>query len=206
MTNLIYSYVRVSTQGQDLINQKDQIKQYAKIHFPGQPITFFEEKVSAVKEKIEFEKLKSYLRAGDTLIVHSLSRLGHRLVDLIETMKFFEEKNVKLHFVTEKIDTSTPGGRFIFHIFASLTQLEVELLRQRTKNALETKRQRGIKGGRKPKDPKILADVLRAYNANQEPISHILERHKVSKTCFYKYLRKQKALQDTPNTNQDVTQ
>src|SRR5581483_9819423 len=94
-----------------------------------------------------------HLRPGDTLIVWRLDRLGRSLRHLIEVVGQLEERGVAFRSVTEGIDTSTPGGKLVFHIFASLAEFERELIRERTRAGLAAARARGRRGGRPSKLP-----------------------------------------------------
>jgi len=87
-------------------------------------------------------------RSGDSLIVWRLDRLGRSLRHLIDVVHELEQRGVALVSLTEQIDTSTPGGRLVFHVFASLAQFEKELIRERTMAGLAAARARGRVGGR----------------------------------------------------------
>ncbi len=87
-------------------------------------------------------------RPGDSPVVWRLDRLGRRLRHLIEVMKGLEERQVALVSLTESIDTSTPGGRLVFHVFGALAQFERDLIRERTQAGLAAAPARGRIGGR----------------------------------------------------------
>ena len=91
------------------------------------------------------------LRTGDTLLVWKLDRLGRNLRHLINTVHDLTTRGVGLKVLTGQgaaLDTTTPGGKLIFGIFASLAEFERELISERTKEGLKSARARGRKGGR----------------------------------------------------------
>lgn len=91
------------------------------------------------------------LRKGDTFVVWKLDRLGRSVGKLVETVEKLEKQGIDFKSLTDAIDTSTPSGRFFFHVMASLAQMERELIAERTKAGLEAARLLGRKGGRKRK-------------------------------------------------------
>ena len=91
------------------------------------------------------------LRKGDVLAVWRLDRLGRSLRHLIELMAELEGQGIGFQSATEAIDTTTPGGKLVFHIFGALAEFERNLIRERTKAGLEAARARGRKGGRRKK-------------------------------------------------------
>lgn len=90
------------------------------------------------------------LRSGDTFVVWKLDRLGRSVKQLVDLVSGFERDGVNFVSITDAIDTSTPAGRFFFHVMASLAQMERELIVERTRAGLEAARKRGTKVGRKP--------------------------------------------------------
>ena len=92
------------------------------------------------------EQALSHLRAGDTLVVWRLDRLGRSLKHLIETVQDLEQRGVAFRSLTEHIDTTTPGGTLIFHIFGSLAEFERALIIERTQAGLAAARARGRNG------------------------------------------------------------
>ena len=95
----------------------------------------------------------AYLRDGDVLAVWRLDRLGRSMPHLIETIGALEARGVGFRSLTEAIDTTTPGGRLIFHVFGALGQFERDLIRERTKAGLTAAAARGRKGGRRLSPP-----------------------------------------------------
>jgi DNA invertase Pin-like site-specific DNA recombinase len=99
-------------------------------------------------ERPELAKILDQLRPGDTLVVWKLDRLGRPLRHLIDTITNLQQRNVGFRSLEEQINTTTPGGKLIFHIFGALAEFERDLLRQRTLAGLAAARARGRAGGR----------------------------------------------------------
>ena len=91
------------------------------------------------------------LRAGDTLVVWRLDRLGRNLADLVSLIAELEERKINFESMTEKIETVSPAGRLVFHILAALAEFERNLIRERTRVGLDAARARGRTGGRPSK-------------------------------------------------------
>ena len=103
----------------------------------------------AKRERPELNRALDHVRAGDTLVVWKLDRLGRSVKDLVELVGELAARGVHFQSVTDNIDTSTPAGRFFFHVMASLAQMERELLVERTRAGLDAARAQGRVGGRK---------------------------------------------------------
>src|SRR5437763_10161729 len=99
-------------------------------------------------ERKGLEQLLAFIRSGDTLVVWKLDRLGRSLKDLIETLNLLKERGVDFISLTERIDTSTPGGKLIFHLMGALAEFERDLIRERTIAGLAAAGARGHVGGR----------------------------------------------------------
>ena len=131
----------------------------------------------------------TWLREGDVLVVWRLDRLGRSLPHLIETIGALEARGVWFRSLTESIDTTTPGGRLIFHVFGAMGQFERDLIRERTRVGLTAALARGRKGGRKPV---VTADKLqqaRKHIANGLNVREAAARIKVSRTALYAALQ-----------------
>lgn len=136
-------YARISTADQDLSLQMTALEQALceKI---------FTDKGSGNQANRDGLKLAfSHLRAGDTFVVWKLDRLGRGLKGLIDLISDLEKQDVHFQSLTDQIDTSTPAGRFFFHVMASLAQMERELIIERTQAGLAAARKKGRIGGRK---------------------------------------------------------
>ena len=142
---MLIGYARVSTADQNLALQYDALKAAGCERI-------FEDKVSGSRaERVGLNQAIDMLRKGDTLVVWKLDRLGRSVGKLVETVEKLEKQGIDFKSLTDSIDTSTPSGRFFFHVMASLAQMERELIAERTKAGLEAARLLGRKGGRKRK-------------------------------------------------------
>ncbi len=165
--NMLMGYARVSTDEQTTRLQLDALEA------AGCERTFSERASGASAERPVLADLISHTRKGDTLVVWRLDRLGRSLPHLIETVQKLEAAGVALKSLTEGIDTTTPNGRLIFHLFGALAQFERELIRERTVAGLAAARARGRKGGR---PPKLSAEKLRvAQRLLKDPESTVSE-------------------------------
>ena len=142
---MLIGYARVSTQDQNLELQRDALNKAGckKI---------FEDKISGARaDRPGLVMALEILREEDTLVVWKLDRLGRSVKQLVGLVSNLHKQGVQFKSLTDSIDTSTPSGRFFFHVMASLAEMERELIVERTHAGLETARKYGRKGGRKPK-------------------------------------------------------
>jgi len=140
---MLIGYARVSTQDQNLEMQCTALKKAGceKI---------IEDKTSgSLTSRPGLNMLLELLRNGDTLVVWKLDRLGRSVKNLVDLISKLAQQGVHFKSLTDSIDTSTPSGRFFFHIMASLAEMERELTVERTRAGLEVARKLGRKGGRK---------------------------------------------------------
>ncbi len=178
-------YARVSTGEQTLDLQRDALAQAGcgKV---------FEETASGAKaDRVVLAEVLAYLRPGDTLVVWRLDRLGRSLKHLIETVATLAERGIGFKSLGEQIDTTTPGGKLVFHVFGALAEFERDLIRERTHAGLAAARARGRTGGR-PKalaDPKQLALARALYDGGQADIPTICATLGVSRATFYRHVR-----------------
>ena len=135
-------YARVSTNEQDTYLQIDALKAI------GCELIYQEKQSGAKKDRSELQQCLKSLREDDILIVWKLDRLGRSLQHLIEVVSDLEERKIGFQSLTENIDTTSPTGKLIFHIFGSLAEFERGLIRERVKAGLEAAKKRGKKFGR----------------------------------------------------------
>jgi len=178
----LIGYARVSTAEQSLALQHDALAQAGCA-------TVFEDQASGSKaERSGLAEALAHLRRGDTLVVWKLDRLGRSMAHLIETVRGLDARGVGFRSLTEGVDTTTPGGTLVFHLFGALAQFERDLIRERTHAGLKAAEARGRKGGRKPVvTPDKLARA-RAYLAAGLTVREAAARVKVGKTALYEAL------------------
>ncbi len=142
---MLVGYARVSTTEQTLDLQFDALKK------AGCSKIFTDTASGAKTERKGLDEALSYVREGDTLVVWRLDRLGRSLTHLIETVSQLDNRKIGFKSLTEQIDTTTSGGKLIFHIFGALAEFERNLIRERTNAGLQAARARGRVGGRPKK-------------------------------------------------------
>ena len=141
---MLIGYARVSTNDQNPELQLDALKQ------AGCEKIFMEKASGAQRDRPELHAALNYMRSGDTLVVWKLDRLARSLRQLVETVEDLEVQQIGFKSLTETIDTTTSGGKLIFHIFAALAEFERSIIRERTQAGLASAKARGRIGGRPP--------------------------------------------------------
>jgi DNA invertase Pin-like site-specific DNA recombinase len=175
-------------QGQNIGLQKDALKR------AGCEKIFVDRMTGAKEKRSGLERAMDAARKGDVLVVWRLDRLGRSLKHLIELIGKLEEDRIGFKSLQESIDTTTSGGKLIFHIFGALAEFERNLIRERTQAGLAAARARGKMGGR-PKaldsDKRKLA--VKLYKDKVHTVKHICKIMGISKMTLYRYLREGKA-------------
>jgi DNA invertase Pin-like site-specific DNA recombinase len=176
-------YARVSTQEQNLELQLDALAKAGcgKI---------FEDHASGAKmARPGLDQGLSHLREGDVLVIWKLDRLGRTIRGLIELVGKLRERGIGFKSLTEGFDTSTPGGRLIFHVFAALAEMERDLIRERTQAGLAAARARGRNGGRKPKlNAKKLAHARELLANRDISVGEVAATLGVDRSTLYRAL------------------
>jgi len=151
----------------------------------------FEDHVSgASAERPGWAQAQTVLREGDTLVVWRLDRLGRSLKHLIGTVNELDARGIGFKSLGENIDTTTPGGRLVFHIFGALAEFERELIRERTHAGLAAARARGRKGGRPRKlAPRQVASARTLLGDGKHSVTEVAEMLGVSRNTLYRALR-----------------
>jgi DNA invertase Pin-like site-specific DNA recombinase len=180
---MLIGYARVSTYEQTLALQQDALTK------AGCNKIFTDTASGAQIERKGLDEALAYVRKGDTLAVWRLDRLGRSLPHLITTMTDLEEQGIGFKSLTENIDTTTSGGKLIFHIFGALAEFERNLIRERTTAGLTAARARGRTGGR----PKALTGkqltIARDLYEKRHPIADICRTLKISRATLYRSIR-----------------
>ncbi len=180
-------YARVSTRDQNADLQVDALKQ------AGCERIYQDIASGAKSARPELDKLLAHVRAGDTVVIWKLDRLGRSLKHLVELVGELAERKVGLQSLNDPIDTTHAQGRLVFNLFASLAEFERELIRERTQAGLSAARARGRIGGRpkglpaKAEATSMAAETL--YREGRLSVSAIGEKLHISKSTLYSYLR-----------------
>src|SRR5699024_8795833 len=145
----------------------------------------------SLQSRPELDKLLDQLRPGDTLVVWRLDRLGRSIRHLIDQLSDLQDRGIEFRALQENIDTSSPGGRLVFHIFASLAEFERDLIRERTNAGLAAARARGRTGGRPPLSTYDHVSTVGKWYAHEYVTgAQIGEVVGVSRTAIYRALRR----------------
>ena len=182
---MLIGYARVSTQEQTLALQQDALTK------AGCGKLFTDTLSGAKADRPALTEALDFLRPGDTLVVWRLDRLGRSLRHLIDTVTALSQRGIGFKSLTEQIDTTTPSGKLVFHVFGALAEFERDLIRERTQAGLNAARARGRVGGR-PKaleDPKKLAMLQRLYDDPTTSIDEICRTLRISRTTLYRYVK-----------------
>ena len=180
-------YARVSTRDQDLALQTDALKK-------AECQKIYQEKISgAGRDRPELQKMIEHLREGDTVVIWKLDRLGRSLKDLVHLVNEIQGRGAALQSLNDAIDTSTPGGKLTFHLFAALAEFERDIIRERTQAGLAAARARGRVGGRpkglskKAEHTAMVAEKL--YAEKKLTTTEICQELSISRNTLYRYLR-----------------
>ena len=180
---MLVGYARVSTLDQNPALQINALKS------AGCERIFTEKASGAQRDRPELSAALDYIRAGDTLVVWKLDRLARSMRQLIETVEDLQARGIELRSLTESIDTATPGGRLVFHIFGALAEFERAVIRERTSAGLQAARERGKKGGRpRTLGPKDLAAAKALLADPAIRVEDVAARLKVSPATLYRHL------------------
>jgi DNA invertase Pin-like site-specific DNA recombinase len=180
---MIIGYARISTSEQNLDLQKDALKNAGCENIYSDVIS------GSKSERPGLNSAISHLRAGDTLVVWKLDRLGRSIQHLIDTVKALNDKGIAFKSLQDSIDTSTTGGKLVFHIFCALAEFERDLIIERTNAGLKAARARGRKGGRRyALDEKQRKRVRELYNERSTTVNEICRMYNISKRSLYNYV------------------
>jgi DNA invertase Pin-like site-specific DNA recombinase len=180
---MLIGYARVSTSEQTLDMQNDALGAAACTKI------FSDVASGALAERPGLQQALEFLRSGDTLVVWKLDRLGRSLRNLIETVRVLEQRTIGFRSLHESIDTTTSGGKLIFHVFGALAEFERDLIRERTNAGLVAARVRGRHGGRPfMLDAKKRALACSLYDNEQLSIAEVCAMLGISRATLYRYL------------------
>ena len=180
---MLIGYARVSTSDQTLNLQQDALEKI------GCTKIFTDVISGSTTERQGLDEALAFVREGDTLVVWRLDRLGRSLKHLIETITNLNNRKIGFKSIQENIDTTTSGGKLIFHIFGALAEFERDIILERTNAGLQAARARGRLGGR----PKALTDKKRSmaqalYSEKSNSIADIYKTLNISRATLYRYI------------------
>src|SRR6266566_5049465 len=186
---MLIGYARVSTQDQTLDLQTDALNR------AGCEKIFTDTTSGAKAERPGLQDAMNNLRAGDTLVVWRLDRLGRTLKHLIATIAELSDNGIGFRSLQENMDTTTSGGKLIFHIFGALAEFEREVIKERTIAGLQAARARGRLGGRPTlqlRDPKKVGLAKQLYDDGNMPVKEICDTLHIGRSTLYRYVEDNK--------------
>lgn len=180
---MLIGYARVSTDDQNLDLQRDALEKV------GCEKIYTDQQSGASTERLGLAGVLETARRGDTLVVWRLDRLGRSLKQLIHLVEKLDQREIGLRSLQENIDTTTSGGRLVFHLFGALAEFERHVIRERTQAGLAAARARGRQGGRpKRLSPHQRELLLRLHQERRHSIAEICQILGISKSTLYNYL------------------
>src|SRR3954451_17779654 len=182
---MLVGYARISTLDQTLALQQDALTA------AGCEQLFTDTASGSLAERPGLTQALSHLRPGDTLVVWRLDRLGRSLSHLIETVRKLQERGIGFRSLQEQIDTTTSGGKLVFHVFGALAEFERDLIRERTHAGLRAARARGQLFGR----PKALSSqqvkqLQTLAKDDHNTVTEICGTVGISRATYYRYVGK----------------
>jgi len=179
----LIGYARVSTRDQHPEAQTDALSA------AGCEKVFIDHASGTLAKRTALEQALGYLRAGDTLVITKLDRLGRSVRNLKALADELQARQVGLRAVSQGIDTTTPGGRLFFHMLAAIAEFEHDLIVERTVDGLAAARARGRKGGPKFKmSPTRIAQARSMYDDGKHTVQQIADTFGVSRPTIYRHL------------------
>lgn len=182
-TGLLIGYGRVSTAGQNLDRQRRALEA------AGCARVFCDIGSGRDAVRPELTAARDYLRPGDALVVPSLDRLSRSLADLITLVADLRRRGVGFRSLHEALDTTTPGGRLVFHVFAALAEFIRELIVEGTREGLDAARARGTRLGRPPAlSPEQVRHARELLAHPDNTVAAIARLLGVSRSTLYKHV------------------
>ena len=183
-------YARVSTIDQHPEMQLDALKK------AGCEKVFKDEGISgATTKRPGLVRCLKSVQEGDRLTVWKLDRLARSLRDLVSIMEDFNQRGVQFRSLTEEINTSTPGGKLVFHIFAALAEFERALIIERTREGMKAARARGVRAGRKRKLTRQQIEHAKKLIDQGEYRQEVADLLNVSRATLYRTLERDGGVQ-----------
>lgn len=185
---MLLGYARVSTLEQNLDMQIDaMVKAGVAVE------NIYKEKVTGTKaDRVKLQELLKYARKGDKIVVYKLDRLSRSTKHMIEIAEELEQRGIELISIQDNIDTTTAIGKAMFKMLAVLSEMERDIIAERTRAGLASARARGRKGGRPAMDQAKVEHAITLYDTGKYTVAQITERTGVSKAKLYKELRLRK--------------
>ncbi|MGM0922853.1 MAG: recombinase family protein [Bacillota bacterium] len=189
--NTVYGYARVSTAGQNLSMQRQLLRQY------DEKIKLVEDKSTGRnKDREGLTKLMNTLQAGDTVVITRIDRIARNVKDLLLIAEELETKGVTfviLDLKGDRVNTSTPMGKFMITVLGAVAELEINTLDEKRKAGMQLAKEAGKHIGRKADltlDNPSVQEAIRKYQEGKIPVTMICEQHNISRMKFYRLLKR----------------
>ena len=175
-------YGRVSSIGQSLQVQQSKLDEFgcAKI--------YLDKHTGTTADRPKLKEVRSYVRQGDSLVITKLDRLARSTYHLTQIAEELKQKGVDLVVLDQKIDTSTPTGKLLFNVLASIAEFETEIRKERQMEGIAKAKEKGVLFGRKPKLESHEIEQLRRERENGVKISDLMSKYSISKASVYRLL------------------
>jgi len=180
------AYARVSTEQQELARQLDALEKY------GYDKLITEKYSGTKKDRVGLNQLMDILRSGDTVVVESISRLGRNTIDILTIIQELNQSGITFVSLKENIDSSTPTGNAMMGMLAVISQLERDLIAQRTQEGMASAKARGVRLGRPTLDSDKVKTALKMYDSNEYSVREITQQVGISQGKLYKEINKRK--------------
>ena len=175
-------YGRVSSIGQSLDVQSSKLKSF------GCDKIFLDKHSGTTADRPKLKECRNYVRQGDSLVITKLDRLARSTYHLTQIAEELKEKDVDLIVLDQNIDTSTPTGKLLFNVLASIAEFETEIRKERQMEGIAKAKEKGVQFGRKPKLREREIDQLRQERENGAKISELMSKYSISKASVYRLL------------------
>ena len=177
-------YVRVSTQEQNTVRQEVLMQALGveELYIDGAS-------GKSTAQRPELQRMMSYVRRGDTVVVESISRFARNTRDLLELVEQLAEKEVAFISQKESIDTTTPTGKFMLTIFGAVAELEREYILQRQQEGIAIAKAQGVYKGRKPIQRPNLKQVVQLWRDGEISAADAMRRLDLKPSTFYRKVK-----------------
>lgn len=183
---MMIGYIRVSTQEQNEERQTMLMKEH------GVEKIFLDKLSGKDTKRPELNAMISFARAGDVVVVESISRFARNTKDLLNLIELLTEKNVGFVSMKENIDTSTPTGKFMLAVFGAVAELERAYILQRQREGIEVAKEKGIYKGRKKVMPDNFDKVYDKWQRGEVTATAAMRQLNMSKSTFYRRAKEKK--------------
>jgi DNA invertase Pin-like site-specific DNA recombinase len=175
-------YGRVSSVGQSLDVQKSKLDEF------GCDKIYLDKHTGTTADRPKLKEVRSYVRKGDSLVITKLDRLARSTYHLTQIAEELKQKGVDLVVLDQNIDTSTPTGKLLFNMLASIAEFETEIRKERQMEGIAKAKEKGIQFGRKPKLQDQDIEEMRLEREGGAKISELMAKYSISKASVYRLL------------------